>query len=219
MMPIGDLLVNIANTIYLLAFLIRDILWLRVFVICSCILVMIYGAVTRNYTFIFWNAVFFVINLVQVILLIIERRPVTLSETLERIYLSVFWIMTREEFLKLWNLGEDITFEDEQFLKMGEVPLYLYLILDGEVEIKKSDRVVACLGSTYFIGEMSFINQSEATADVFTKGELRVKRWAVQNLYHLEIRSPEMFNKLNVILGQDLSRKVHLKAGEEPDEN
>jgi len=159
---------------------------------------------------------FFTISLVQVIILIIQRRPVTLSEALEQIYLTAFWIMNREEFLKFWNQGENSTFTDEQVLKLDDVPQYLYLVLDGEVEIRKNDQVVAGLGSNYSIGEMSFINRCKATADVFAKGTLRVRRWAVQNLYQLEIRSPEMFNRLNVILGQDLSRKLHQKAKGKP---
>ena len=70
-------LIHVANVLYLLSYLVKDILWLRLLSILGGVLLMItyVSAVPPLFTPLAWGAVFAAINGYQIYLLILERRP------------------------------------------------------------------------------------------------------------------------------------------------
>ncbi|HTT16982.1 MAG TPA: Crp/Fnr family transcriptional regulator [Thermoplasmata archaeon] len=55
-----------------------------------------------------------------------------------------------------------------RIVKEGEPGIGLYLILDGEAEVRHGDRVLAKLGTGQFFGEMSLLDEQPRSADVVT---------------------------------------------------
>jgi signal transduction histidine kinase len=74
-------LIHLANVLYLVSYVLKDILWLRIVAVLGSLCVLVAIAVTPNPRpeSIAWNVLFFAINVVQIKLLILERRPVQLS--------------------------------------------------------------------------------------------------------------------------------------------
>ena len=72
-----DILIHAANVLYLVAYVIRDILWLRVFTViaASCLTCYLYFLPEPLLTAVYWNLLFILLNLYSVGRLIIERRP------------------------------------------------------------------------------------------------------------------------------------------------
>ena len=77
-----DLLIHSANVLYLVAYVIRDILWLRVFTIiaASCLACYLYFLPEPLLTAVYWNLLFILLNLYSVGRLIVERRPMRPNE-------------------------------------------------------------------------------------------------------------------------------------------
>jgi hypothetical protein len=76
-----DLLIHAANALYLLAFMVRDILWLRILTVVAagCLIPYYYFRPEPLMTPIYWNLVFTALNIYWVCRLLLERLPVKLS--------------------------------------------------------------------------------------------------------------------------------------------
>ena len=92
-----------ANILYLGSFLTRDMLWLRLLTCCglalgatyfSCQAAPMYGPAA-------WHVAFLVINGVQIVRLVRERRRLTLSAEQEAVARAAFADLSREEMLTL----------------------------------------------------------------------------------------------------------------------
>lgn len=102
----------------------------------------------------------------------------------------------------------------EILIHEGETGRHFFLVLSGEVEIIKNNRVVNTLGPNDYFGELSLFTGEKTTADVRVSRECRV----------LQI-SPQMFRetvKLNKTMALKLSeviaaRKARLKEFSEAD--
>ena len=95
--------IHAANVLYLVSFLTRDIMWLRILtcgglvlgvVFFTCQPVPLYGPTV-------WHVVFLGINVVQVRRLVQERRRLKLSEERERVAREAFRDLSRDEMLNL----------------------------------------------------------------------------------------------------------------------
>src|ERR687894_1844431 len=102
-----DLLIHIANMLYLFAFMVRDILWLRILaVIASAFLISYFYFRPEPLMIpIYWNFVFMALNIYWICRLLLERRPVKLSTDEQRLCELVFRIMTPREMIKLLKLA------------------------------------------------------------------------------------------------------------------
>lgn len=76
MYPATDLLIHAANAIYLLSYVIRDILWLRLLTVLAALCLVGYFALRPEplAAVIVWNLIFIALNLAWVLRLMAERR-------------------------------------------------------------------------------------------------------------------------------------------------
>src|SRR4051812_9627380 len=105
--PGGDALVefclHLANGLYLLSFLARDMLWLRALTCAGLALGVVFFSCqpTPLYGPTAWHVVFLAINGLQIWRLVLERRELTLSAEQERVGEATFHGLSREELLTL----------------------------------------------------------------------------------------------------------------------
>ena len=90
-----DLLIHLANVLYLFAFMVRDILWLRILTViaAACIIPYFYLRPEPLMTPIYWNLVFTALNVYWIVRLLLERRPVPMNEEEARLYQLAFRTM------------------------------------------------------------------------------------------------------------------------------
>src|SRR6187549_2136561 len=102
-----DLLMNLANVLYLFSFMVRDILWLRglAVIAAACLIPYFYFRPEPLLTPIYWNLVFAALNIYWICRLLLERRPVKLSTEEQRLCELVFRTMTPREMIKLLKLA------------------------------------------------------------------------------------------------------------------
>lgn len=201
-------LINLGYLLMLLALIARDILWLRLILLCAQILLGFYGLHSGNVAMASWNFIFVGINLIRTIGLLAERRPIRLPRDMELIYRQLFASMSRREFLLLWEMGDPRRYDGSQLIHEGEKQTELVLLLDGEVVVRKGGQNLARLGRGKFIAEMSFVTGEPASADVIADGAVRCLAWPQEKLHHLERLNPVLLIKLQKILARDLTGKV-----------
>ncbi len=97
------MLLDLANIIFVCAYSVRDVLWLR-------ILTLIGTSSTIPYYYlqpapllapIYWNLGFIALNAFWIVRLLLERRPVKMTEDEQRLYRLAFRVLTPREMLDL----------------------------------------------------------------------------------------------------------------------
>lgn len=199
---------NLGYLLMLVAFLIVDLLWLRVCLMAAHVFLFSYGLMTDQTALMAWNIVFLVINGVQSYLIWQKRRHRIVPEDLYDLYKLRFSEMAANEFISFWKLGETIAKEETLVVVEGVDPAFLYFITAGEVKVSLNGMELARLGQGAFVGEMSFLSGEPASADVYAVGEVTMRRWSRGVLHRFREDYPEIWEKLHVILGRDLVVKI-----------
>jgi CRP-like cAMP-binding protein len=205
------LLVHAANVLTLVSYLVKDILWLRVL---ACVA----GAFTLLYLFtrpepplvaIGWNLVFFAINVAQIWILVLERRPVQLREDEQRLYQLVFRALRPREFVRLLALG---TWEErapaEVIVTAGRELDRVWIILDGRARVSKDGKPIVELGAGRFVGEMSFLTGQKPAADVACASTTKLVAWPSATLKRFLVDNPDIRAAMQLIIGTDLVAKL-----------
>ena len=98
-----DSCIHLANVVYLLSYLVRDMLHLRVLTCVGLVLGILFFTCQPRplYGPTAWQVVFVVINGVQIRRLVLERRRLMLDEEQERLGEDAFQGLSREELLTL----------------------------------------------------------------------------------------------------------------------
>ena len=195
-----------------LSFLMRDILFLRVLATASCLLGVAYNYFLPEgplWLVIFWLSVFTMINVIRIVLLFIENRSVNFSDEERELYQTLFRNFSPVEFMKLMNLGHWYKSVEGEILAIENEPLRdVKLIYNGEVAVERQRREIASLRDGTFIGEMSYLQDSRATATVRTKRPTRYVAWPREDLRKLLKRNPTMDIAMSKLFQLDLARKL-----------
>ncbi|HEY8039662.1 MAG TPA: cyclic nucleotide-binding domain-containing protein [Polyangiaceae bacterium] len=203
-------LLHAANVLYLLSYLVKDILWLRLLTVLAGLLLMTWAFLQPQplWASLAWNAVFLAINVVQSWLLVLERRPVQLSEREMELYRLVFRTLTPREFVKLLALGRwEEAPADTRIVERARALDRLMVIASGRTAVRVGERVVE-LGQGRFVGEMSFITGEPPTADVVAIDAIRYVAWPKAPLTKFLAEHPPLRAAWQAVLGADLVSKL-----------
>src|SRR5262244_3952326 len=99
----AEYLVHFSNVLMLVAYSVRDILWLRWFAVAAALTNIPYFLLqpTTLWPPVAWALVFTALNLYQIVRLYMERRPVTLSADEQTLYDLAFRSLRPREFVSL----------------------------------------------------------------------------------------------------------------------
>jgi len=207
-------LVHFGYLLQLFALLARDVLWLRGILVAAQSVLAAYAYLRgpEYLPYVFWNALFVVINLYWVVRLLRERAAVELPEELRPTYEKHFAALAPPEFLRLWRDGERRTASDTQLVKQDSMPDALYFLLAGEVAVRSNGRELARLAPGDFVAEMSLLTGERTTADVHALGTVEYLAWPAETLRRLKARNPMLWSKIQSVLGHDLVEKIRRTA-------
>ena len=207
------ILLNCAYTIWLAAFIAKDIVWLRILTVTGNILVVpyyLYFLETPLWNTIAWVGVYTVINLVMLFIIYLESRPIKLSDLEQKIYDLTFKSLEPRVFKKLIDHGslEDLQPEVNLVTRDSELDS-LMLVVEGEAEVvlKHGEQLIIPTGG--FIGEQSFVTGGKTSADVTTgKEAAMILRWNSQVLRKYLADKETLKDHLDLILTSDLIYKL-----------
>ena len=206
-----DILIHSANVLYLVSYVMRNILWLRVFTVigASCLMAYLYFRPDPLITAVCWNVVFVLLNLYWIVRLILERRPVRLSEDERRLCALVFRTITPREMINLLKLGTWERAQPGQHLSQRGAPLdRLMLIYSGAAAVEVASLRVGELHPGQFVGSLSFITEETASADVIALEPTRYVAWPKARLKTYLAKNPELHAAIEVMLGSDLAHRL-----------
>jgi len=207
---------HLASVLTMIAYLLKDILWLRLLTILSCfagIAFVYFVPAEPLWTVIYWNILFAVINIVQIAIIIKERAGVHFSEEEKELHETLFKSFAPFEFMKLMRVGQWREAQAGEVLAVDQQPLdAVMLIYNGLAGVEKDGKEVAKLKDGNFIGEVSFITEGVATATVRALMPTRYIAWPKTAIKSLLNRNPSMRFAMQAMLSTDLSKKLIHRA-------
>lgn len=170
----------IANTLYVISYMLTSMLWLRVLAIIAAASTVpyFYFQVEPLWSALFWQGCFLTVNLVNLLILLFHMRATNFDEDEHEAYRIKFSDLKPHEVRPIFKYAERMTKADgDVLLKEGEPNESLYLIIGGECRVMKDGVEVAVLGPGQFVGELSFVSDEAVSADVVASGETRLMSW------------------------------------------
>jgi hypothetical protein len=204
-----DLLIHAANVLYLFAFMVRDILWLRILTVVAsgCLLPYFYFQPEPLMAPIYWNLAFTALNVFWIVRLLLERRPVKLNAEEQRLCELVFRTMTPREMIKILKLASwQDAVEGECFQERGKPLERLMVIYSGRACAEVDGRNVAELQPGQFIGSISYVTEETAPANIVSLEPTRYVSWPKTKLRDFLSKNPDLHSALTTTLAIDLTR-------------
>lgn len=158
----------------------------------------------------FFNFLNLTVNIVQSIRVVLARRRVVLPRELQGIYYRNFDKMQHSEFLKVYKLAEQKSaLKDELLIRQDMQVEEVILITNGLVNVIRDKVIIASIGSGFFAGEMSFINEGVANSSVAVSDDkLSYLSWSQDVLDELKRKDKNLYEKFNRALAVNLILKV-----------
>lgn len=210
-----DYFIHAANILLLVAYSVRDILWLRLFAVAASLIAMPYYVLqpTLLWAPLIWSAVFAAINLYQSWRLYLERRPVRLTPEEEEVRRLVFRDLAPRKVLQVLSIGSWTTAETgERLIESGKSLDVLPLIVRGKVQVTKGERVIGELRAGNFVGSALLLSGAPADVDAVAVEPVRAMRWEVGTLERYLSANPETRIVMQGHLARDLAGKVERMA-------
>lgn len=200
-----------ANILLLVAYSVRDILWLRLFALTSSLIAMPYFIHQPKplWEAIIWSAVFALINCFQSWRLFVERRPVKLTPEEEDVRQLVFRDLPPRKLLQILSIGAWTTAETgERLLEHGKKVEAISLIVRGRVRVTKDERVLGELAAGDIVGSALHLSGAPADIDVVVVEQVRSMQWEVGPLERYLAANPETRIVFQGHIAHDLAGKV-----------
>jgi len=207
-------LVQFAFLFYALGFLTRDELWLRILVLTGTVFYLLY------YFFIdetpLWEAIatttiLGLINTYMIFILILERTTFAMDDLTTRVF-EKFDTLTPGQFRKVIKLATTTEVATQTVLtQQGQSIDRLHLVVDGSVNLEKSGQNHA-MQAPLFLGEISFLLDDTASANVTVPKDATVVSWAFTDLHRLMDKAPAIRNAIIALFSRDLAQKLGRSA-------
>lgn len=206
---LDEILYFLASIIGISSFFLTNILLLRSLYMVSSVLFVLSGILYHINIIIVMNSLYFLVNGIQVIRLLLERSTIILPENLKPIYNKMFFNMTPREFLSFIKLGNNKFAGKNEFLcHEGETTARLLLILSGMVVIEKNSKKIRTLSDYFFIGEMHFLTKKPMYTDVRVETPVHYLEWSHDQIHQIHQKKPEEYMKILASIGRDLITKI-----------
>lgn len=200
-----------ANLLFCLAYLLRDMAWLRAVTILAATstLPYFYFQDPPLYVPMGWQIAFILINGFNLTVLLLERRPVILQGIERWLHQHIFPNLTPREMLKVLKPTSSHHYGPEARLVEDNTHLdHLILILEGEARVVSGDQRRATLGPGDFVGEMSFVTDKPTSADVIANTSMTCLQWRRDDLEAMYRRDPRLKDAVQGVVGADMARKL-----------
>jgi CRP-like cAMP-binding protein len=208
--------IHVANILLVVAYSVRDILWLRLFAVAASLITIPYFALqpTTLWAPLSWTVLFAAINSLQSWRLILERRPVKLTPDEEEIRRLAFRDLTPRKVLQVLSIGSWTTLDvGERLIESGKRPDAVSLIVRGKVRVTKDGRVLCELAAGDFVGSALILSGIPADVDAVTVEPGRAMRWEVGALERYLAANPEPRTVMLKQIARDLAGKMERVTG------
>ena len=213
-----DYLVHFSNILLLVAYSVKDILWLRWFAVAAALTNVPYFLFQSSVLWppILWALVFTAINLFQITRLYLERRPVVLSQEEKTLYDLAFHALRPREFVALSLIGEWKSAKPgDTLMTEGEPVSSLSIPITGSADVHKQGERMGAVGPGHMIGTALALTGEPSPIKVTFTEPARYMRWSLANLRRfLDVR-PDLRVRLQSLVNRDLAEKLNVIVKEQ----
>src|SRR5262249_7373553 len=211
-----NLLLNAANVMLLIAYSVRDVLWLRLLAAASSVIAAPYFVMQPQplWPRLAWSAVFAAINTYQAWILFLERRPVVLGNEEQRLYDLTFHGLRPREFLELASIGTwmDVS-PSRKLVEAGRPVEEICAILSGAVRLECDGKMIGTLGPGDLVGSALLIAGLPSQGDALVVEPSRCLGWKVDALRRYTGSKPAAREQLAGIANKVLTGKLMRLTG------
>jgi hypothetical protein len=207
----ADFLVHFSNVLLLVAYSVRDILWLRWFAVAAALTNIPYFLIQGTILWppVLWAMVFTAINLFQIARIYLERRPVVLSPEEKQLYDLAFGKLRPRDFVSLllagaWKDGAP----GERILTEGQRADAICIPIAGSVEVTRKGERLGAFGPGDLIGTALVLTGEPSAIDARVKEAARYMCWPLSGLRTFLEKRPELRVILQELANRDLARKL-----------
>ena len=203
--------IHAGNALLLVAYSVRDILWLRLFAVAAALITIPFFVLqpTPLWAPIIWSAVFATINLIQSLRLFIERRPIKLTAEEEQVRQLALADLPPRKVLQVLSIGSWINAEvGERLIESGKRIEAVWLLTRGKVRVTSGERVLGELAAGELVGSTLLLSGVPADVDASAVEPVRAVCWEVQPLERYLNANPEVRVILQKYLARDLAGKL-----------
>jgi Cyclic nucleotide-binding domain len=203
-------LIHVGAMCYLICFVFRDQLWLRIFAVLGDLVYTAFYFTAADLPL--WSAIVYstlnvMINLAMIGGILNDRRMSPLDDNDLSLY-QKFQGMTPGDFRRLRKIGKWYKAEDSHVLTTEGAGLNnLYYVVTGDITVKKGERDIP-VKAGLFIGEVAFLKNVPASATVTAKPGTRYIAWSHDELKKMTSRHETLKLSLGNLLSSDLAVKV-----------
>jgi CRP-like cAMP-binding protein len=204
-------LVNLSNLAFLLAFSVRDFLKLRILSFASDVMILPYYYFQHEPLWppIFWAMAFMIVNGIRIVTLILDRRPVILSDREEELHRVAFSSISKRDFVKMASLARWVDcLPGDEILKKGRPIPDAIVLIAGQIEAVAHNKAILTYHPGQLIGSVNAYNGLVSPIDVVARGPARLAMWDLEHLIEFTHTRPELRAKLLQITSADLAAKL-----------
>jgi Popeye-like protein len=176
---------NLSNLIFLSAYLVKDILWLRLLAITASLVAIPYYMLQSEplWNPAAWSCVFISIHAMRAWGIVKERRPVALTDDEQLLYDKTFSTLSPQQFKRLLAIGEWQDLDRGCVLhSAGDPPDSLEAVVRGELEVRRHGRVLGHARPGDLTGLASVLSNSPELCDATVTQPARVMQWRFADL-------------------------------------
>jgi hypothetical protein len=213
-------LIHVANVMYVGSYLVKDILWLRFLTVVGGLVLLAYYVLLPIplWAAVCWNVLFLAINVWQIRVLLLERRPVRLAPRESRLYQLAFRSLTLREFAKLLAIARWEDFDAGARIVERDAPLdRIMVIATGRACVELGGAALAELRPGCFAGEMSFLSGGTPNADVVALEPTTVVSWPNRKLRAVLDANVALRAGVQMVIGEDLVAKLKPRRAPSPE--
>jgi hypothetical protein len=173
-------LVNLSNIVFIAAYSVRSVLWLRILAVVGegLTLPYYYYQDEKLWPPIYWGAAFMVINAIRIVGIALERRPVVLNDDEEELHRLAFSSIDKREFLRLVNIVQWLDCSPgEIILKKGQQVSDAIVLVSGDVEAVLGSKTRMALRPGQLIGDAGAYSGLVSPVEVVARGPAILAKW------------------------------------------
>ena len=206
----GRLVGHLSYVLLILSMLMRTMTALRVIAVMAGVVSAIYGFFWLNDPVtVFWEVIFVLTNLVQLLILAWENKRASFSEDEQVFFDTAVPGVERAEAKRLLKAGEWCEAPAGEVLtNEGELASHLVFITVGAVRIEKAGSIVGVCGHHDFIGEISFMNNRPATATAIVTNSIRYLRFEREKLRKALDKNKDIRHAMETSFNRNLVEKL-----------
>jgi hypothetical protein len=206
-----NILDDLVNLIFVGAYWVKDVLWLRLLSIVGSIMIIPYYLLQTEplWTPMMWSCVFISIHATRAWGIFKERRPVAFTGDEQLLYDKTFRALSPQQFKRLLAIGEWHDLDRGYVLhSIGDPPDSLEAIVRGELEARRDGRVLGHARPGDLAGLASVLGGSPELFDTTVTHPARVMRWRLADLQELAGADESLTSALRKIAGAAIAEKL-----------